>query len=363
LDKKSELLEEGLTEAIHENERLQKRITDFEREHSRLLERIADMEAHGNANAKLMHENSVLAKKIELLENERKNLLSAITGMETEKKNLTREKKEDKHDLSDGWREEKQKLLDRVDGMEKERLNLFRMIGEMEESKKIVPYLDKKTAILEEELKQAKRLITELTTTIANVEKEHKELLKNNSDLEEKRAARLSLEQENGKLLKKNSELENELAGQRNEVKALRSQRAEQHTQAMQGKQLQQALSKHELGQEALLQKIASLEKETALLAKTAHNEELHLAQANQHIQTLTAEKKELMEKNTALQQNSQVPYTLDKEKLDELREFTLEAIQTRRWKNAEFINGAYDAIGLFYRTLLADRPIRKKLK
>jgi len=78
-------------------------------------------------------------------------------------------------------------------------------------------------------------------------------------------------------------------------------------------------------------------------------------------INELKEEQKKLLDSIEKFRKKEKNAYALDKEKLDELKEFTLEAIQARRWKSAEFVNGAYDAIGLFYRSLLADRPIKKR--
>ena len=83
----------------------------------------------------------------------------------------------------------------------------------------------------------------------------------------------------------------------------------------------------------------------------------------NNEIKSLKQKQNELLETLDKFQSSNQAAYVLDREKLAELKEFTLEAIQARRWKSSEFVNGAYDAIGLFYRTLLSDRPIQKKIK
>ena len=113
----------------------------------------------------------------------------------------------------------------------------------------------------------------------------------------------------------------------------------------------------------ALMQKTNELVEERKELLKKITQMQSKEDSLNEQIEALKYRQGELLQIIEQLQSSNQVAYILDKEKLTELKNFTLEAIQARRWKSSDFVNGAYDAIGLFYRTLLSDRPIQKKLK
>lgn len=227
----------------------------------------------------------------------------------------------------------------------------------------MLPYLDKKSSMLEQELSQAENEIKDLKKTIADLGKENKEVATKINMLEERRNTRLSLEQDNLGLKKKVSELEGEIDQIRKELKESRSKKDQLEQTCIKSEDYKKEIAKMGVEKVAFLQKANDLIDERKELmtkiAKYRSSDEL----LNNEINALKQKQIELLETIEKFQSSNQAAYVLDREKLAELKDFTLEAIQARRWKSPEFVNGAYDAIGLFYRTLLSDRPIQKKLK
>ncbi|MDD5746429.1 MAG: hypothetical protein PHO30_04105 [Candidatus Omnitrophica bacterium] len=341
LEKKNELLTEELSSAMQEKERLKKDIARLEQERTRLQESAGTADKLRTTAERLTRENCLLTDRIAVLEQENIKSEHKIKVLEEEKDKLAQERKNKYDELKAQFSEEKQRLIDQVREMDQERLKLFAMIGEMEESKKVVPYLDKKIGLLEEELKQAQQQFTQVQAAFALVEKERNDLLDKISVLEEKRNTRLRIEQDNGKLQKRIAELEAACAVPEKQTNIA----GPQPDDAEYKKIRRELIREHETCAQALEE-----------LEQQKHRSEERIAE-------LVRQNRDLLDQLAKAGQPPVAAYVLDKEKLDDLKEFTLEAIQARRWKNPEFINGAYDAIGLFYRTLLADRPIKKKIK
>jgi len=357
LDKKSEMLEEEIQESEKEKERLIERIEDYERECKAALEKIADLEKSSYDLQELTTEKDDLARKIINLETKHVVFLEQIANLEFAKKELEQELSEKVSG------EAGNKLKDRIDELEQERINLFKMICELEEEKKVLQYLDKKTSLLEEELKQSESAKDELFRQIEEYEVERKELISNNSMLEEKRNTRLELEQENGSLAKKVSELENINQLNRKKIEEYKEETDQLEQSSEKPEYYKVEIAKLGLEKGNLLQKTEDLELMQKQLAKRIAVLESKDKLAHEEIEALKRERQELMGKLARKSVPLDTPYVLDREKLTELKDFTLEAIQARRWKSTEFVNGAYDAIGLFYRTILSDRPIIKKIK
>ncbi|MBU0633796.1 MAG: hypothetical protein KKB82_03865 [Candidatus Omnitrophica bacterium] len=124
---------------------------------------------------------------------------------------------------------------------------------------------------------------------------------------------------------------------------------------------LQKQVFKLQGEQRGLLQKIAVLEKERQeLVSNNFGAKEMEIKYAKQ-LNELRAEKEVLLDNLQKLEKAEMTDWTLDVDKLNELKEFTLKSIEVRPGKNTHFVNGAFEAVGLLYRSILNDKPIKKE--
>jgi len=310
----------------------------------------------------LISEKQSLSAKAAFIDEERSELLEKISLLEKENNDILSRKKEKL--CSPEQNESQKNLIDKIKEMEQERLHLFKTVRDMEEEKRIIPYLDQKCLVYEEELKRSEAEKNSMEILIKRFEKERKEMAEKITLLEEKRNFRFELEQEKGMLQKKILELEEE----RN--KLLHSLSGLEDT-LVSGQDKRPGID----GVKAEFEKIAA--ENTALREKLKDASSISLEYSNQQkvvsdleqelnnklqqLSQMREREKELLLQISDVTQRQKAPYILDRKKLEELKDFTLEAIQARRWKNPEFVNGAYDAIGLFYRTILSDEPVKKQ--
>ncbi|MBU1044751.1 MAG: hypothetical protein KJ915_10190 [Candidatus Omnitrophica bacterium] len=357
LDKKSAMLEDDIKDLEKKNQSLSSRISDFAEKNGQLTKQNIDLLASQQLVTKQIDAQKNWQEEIDFLGSEVNNLKEKNKQLNLENQELMKtiiaKEKNEKIDL------QKQRLLERIDELEQERLHLFKIIGDMEEASKESPELIAKNDLLYRENE-------ELKTESSSVKKQIAEFLKNTKNmqaeiiqLKEKRACRLELEQEKGKMQKRIKDLEEQCSKLANTIKNLNTHMAESNNSS--------------IGLEHLRKEITALETEKAELIIQAKNDQEKIQQLKETISIekgsenaievkitdLNNENKILSEKIKTMQITQPVNYVLDLEKLSELKDFVLESIQTRRWKSTEFVNGAYDAVGLFYRTVLQERLIK----
>lgn len=287
-----------------------------------------------------------------------------IKAEEEGKKMFQSKKKQQEDTAAISVPESEKNLIDKIKELEKERLQLFKTVRDMEEEKKIIPYLDQKCMVYEEELKRAEAEKNSMEPLIKRLEKERKEMAGKIIMLEEKRNGRLALEQEKGMLKKKILELEEErnkllhsLSGLKDKFLSVEDKRL-----GMDGlkSEFEKIVTENAVLREKL-KDTGAISLEHTNQQKVINELEQELNNKLQQLAEMKEREKDLLSKISEFTQRQKAPYILDRKKLEELKEFTLEAIQARRWKSPEFVNGAYDAIGLFYRTILSDEPVKKQ--
>lgn len=357
LDKKSAMFEEDVKELERKNQLLNEKLTYFLEKYDRLSKENNDLISQQEILKKRVDDQANWQKKIDSLEFERNNQAAIIKQLGIENQNLIQaNKKKDKDVKVD---EQKQRLIARVDELEEERIHLFKIVGEMEAASKVAPDIIEKNELLQEELKelqndnaQAKKQITEF---IKNAKIMQTEIIQ----LKEKKVTRLELEQEKGKMQKRVNDLENQSSMLLNKISGLNQQISTSQNTDTGLEHLRKEMAKLEAEKTELITQSESDKKQIVKLTEMVSNEK-NIEQLNQDkIIELSKENNKLLEQIKVMQISQPVNYILDMEKLAELREFVLESIQTRRWKSTEFVNGAYDAVGLFYRTILNEKPLK----
>ncbi len=357
LDKKSAMFEEDLKESQRKKHSLAERVTDFEKTNERLTKENKELKQDQEYLQKRVKNQRELQEKMDTLDIVASSLTDKNKQLNAENQELMKQliamEKNKKVDT------QKQRLLDRVDEMEEERLHLFKIIGEMEEEKKCVPDLvEKNDKMLEENEEWKMKYVNsekQLTEFIKNTKIMEKEIAK----LKEKRGSRLELEQEKGKLQKRNKELEQQYAKLANDSIVLNSKVYESKNKGVGLEHLRKEIIGLESARNELL---VQSKKDKANILKLSESilAEKDSENINQDkITELSNENKKFAQELKIIKTNTTVNYVLDLEKLADLKDFVLESIQTRRWKSTEFVNGAYDAVGLFYRTILQERPIK----
>lgn len=357
LDKKSAMFEEDVKELERKNQLLNEKLTYFLEKYDKLSKENNDLISQQEILNKRVNSQVNWQKKIDSLEFESNNQAAIIQQLNIENQNLIQaNKKKDKDVKVD---EQKQRLIARVDELEEERIHLFKIVGEMETASKIAPDIIEKNDLLQEELKelqndnaQAKKQITEF---IKNAKIMQTEIIQ----LKEKKGTRLELEQEKGKMQKRVNDLENQSSILLDKISGLNQQISTSQDNDTGLEHLRKEMAKLEAEKTELITQSENDKKQIVKLTEMVSNEK-NIEQLNQDkIIELSKENNKLSEQIKVMQISQPVNYILDMEKLAELREFVLESIQTRRWKSAEFVNGAYDAVGLFYRTILNDKPLK----
>ncbi|MFH1061706.1 MAG: hypothetical protein V1747_02310 [Candidatus Omnitrophota bacterium] len=357
LDKKSAMFEEDFKESERKNQLLNDKLTDFAKKYEKLSKENIDLVQNQQILNNQIKDQANWQEKIDFLEFERNNLTATIKQLETENQDLIQaNKKKDKEAKVD---EQRQRLIDRVDELEEERIHLFKIVGELEEASKVAPDVNKKNYILQEE-------VEELKNDNARAKKQITEFIKNSKimqteiiQLKDKRASRLEVEQEKGKLQKRVNDLEKQCDMLLNEISGLNQQIAASQNNNLGLEHLRKELAKLEAEKTELVAQSESNRKQILELTETISNEKNSEHFNEDKIAELCNDNRKLLEQIKTMQISQPVNYVLDMEKLAELKEFVLESIQTRRWKSTEFVNGAYDAVGLFYRTILQERPIK----
>ncbi len=359
--KKNKEYERELSKSTQERKRLQGDIYAYEQEQKSLLDKIVILKDKVTSGEIINKANLELSKKISRIDLINKELLEKISILEADKKELVELNIQNARMLENS--EGKEELKNKNKELEEERVHLFKIIGKLEEEKKAIPYLDEKTNILEEELILAEKNAVDFKKMTVNLEKDYNEALKKITLLEERRNTRLSLEQDNMTLKKKINELSSEITQLKEANSELRLRESKITQTRIKSEDYKNELVKMGLEKGALLHKSNELIDDRKELFVKLVDMQLKEELLNTEIKSLKLKQKELLETKEGLKSSNKTAYILDREKLVELKEFTLEAIQARRWKSSEFVNGAYDAVGLFYRTLLSDRLIQKKIK
>jgi hypothetical protein len=357
LDKKSAMFEEDLRAEETNNHLLTEKLEDAFEKTNKLSKENAALRDNQEMLIKQINNQDDWQQKIDALGLEQKMLIEKNTQLEKEKQDLihTAQRKNDDPKTA----EQKQRLLDRVDQLEEERIHLFKIIGEMEEAQKTAPDITKKNELLQkenEDLKNDNDLVKkQLSDFIKNAKIMQTEIIQ----LKEKRVFRLELEQEKGKLLKRIKDLEDLVSVYTKQIAGLNQQIAVSQNNNLGLEHLRKEITKLEAQKGELIVQSKEDKAQILKLGESILNENASEQKNKDKIAELFAENKKLLElvKTTPISQPAS--YILDMEKLAELKEFVLESIQTRRWKSTEFVNGAYDAVGLFYRSILHERPVK----
>ena len=358
LDKKSAMFEEDLEESEKEKQALSERVNDLEQTHKQLCEENKELKQDYESLEKIVKNHRGIQEKIDTLEIVTNSLTEKNSYLNSENQELMKQiiaiEKNTKVD------NQKQRLLDRVDEMEQERLHLFKIIGEMEEETKTGLDLVEKNNQLLDENKEWKLKYVNSEKQLSELIKNMKKMEKDISQLNDKRESRLELEQEKGKLQKRNKELERNCAKMANDITILNSNVHKCKNENIGFEHLRKEISVLEAERNKLLTQ-AQKDKATILkLSESILAEKNNESTKQDEIIELSNQNKKLVQELKTIDADTPVNYVLDIEKLADLKEFVLESIQTRRWKSTEFVNGAYDAVGLFYRTILQERPINK---
>ncbi|MBI4844859.1 MAG: DUF2934 domain-containing protein [Candidatus Omnitrophica bacterium] len=347
LEKKSDNLEEELKAVRDKNHSLSSHID--------LLNKKAKEIDDCTQNKVDWEKNSIItAKKIIQMEESQKELSAELIKLKTEKEQMVKDYAALKKLYNDSIKELEKynSMKTQINGYHEERNKLFELIHKAEDEKKIIPYLDQKCTVLEGELRKAEREKNGLEKLLEKSDKERKELLEKIASLEQRSKNRLSLEQGNSEKERKIKELEENCKKLEKELVSFKLATTEEVKKS----ELDTFKNNKEVSEKEILELKKSksdIVKENMLLKENVMVSSEKLCQMNEQISQLTNQ-------ITALRQNPNSEYVLDKEKLAELKEFTLEAIQSRKWKSAEFVNGAYDAVGLLFRAILADQLIIK---
>ncbi|MBU1086681.1 MAG: hypothetical protein KKD05_04095 [Candidatus Omnitrophica bacterium] len=390
------------------NEKFEEQISQLEQERLTLLEQITSLEAQIIFSTELEAEKNELKQQVTILSTEKQDLENLINQLKKEmndfsetisslenKKNIIYLSKErealearitvvmqEKRELylhiqkltaenqelmkSINVKEkntkidpQKQRLLERVDELEQERLHLFKIVGELEEAKKASPELVEKNDLLLVENQELKSENSNSKKQIAEFLKNAKNMQTEIIQLKEKRASRLELEQEKGRLQKRIKDLEEQCSKLANTIKNLNIQISENQKDNPDLEQLRKEIIQLEQKKIELKAQTKNDQDKIQQLSETISAEKGSENTYEAKIIDLNNENKKLSEKIKTMQLTQPINYVLDLEKLADLKNFVLESIQTRRWKSTEFVNGAYDAVGLFYRAILQEVPIK----
>ncbi|MFH1459623.1 MAG: DUF2934 domain-containing protein, partial [Candidatus Omnitrophota bacterium] len=300
-----------------EKKDLQEKIKKLVQEKEILLTEIFQLNQK-NADLKTGNSSPELLTRLKTVQQESIRLANKIIILQTEKENLRNLVAEKTAQGFAG----KQTLVDKINSLEQERLSLLKGGKNRENDKSSVLSLKNQIIILEAELKQT--------------------------------------EKEKNKFYNKIRQLENKIEQEKEKIALIEPLQEQQELLQKEKQQIIQAREELFKENQEIKQQIAELIKDqTQLLQKIAELETRQLDLNKKNLKKNQIDEK-IKENKQMLKPDGFKAHVLDQDKLTQLKEFTLEAVRVSKGKNADFINGAYNAVNLFYHSILSDRPVKK---
>ncbi|RKY37496.1 MAG: hypothetical protein DRP78_00920 [Candidatus Omnitrophota bacterium] len=365
-----------ITTLMGKKESLLEKAANSEAQYIELLKRVDDFEKQRHLLSYLDKKNEMLEKEIFNSETEKESLLKRVTILEKDRQKLCFGLKKYKtaelgqpqvNDGLTGQRE--QKLLQQISALKKmnsalleKQVNLIQKDTQTDELTVTNTDLKQDMAALKQEIKKLKNRIKKISMDKKKITEEKTKLKQDYKDLSQKvqvfkvqnerlacfeeqknnlerELAELKDRQQN--LLENMGRLENKNKSLKEELNAVGKKQAQEN---------QNALIVAAEAEKILKIKLLKMQKEKEELS-------LNLNKVQEEQNNLQSKLFVLTEK-----QNKQVQsYVIDKKKLAEIKEFTLAAIESRRWKGRDFFNGAFEAVGLFYRNVVNENPIKQQ--